>query len=309
MEISYTKFDKQAIIESIKSFGKKIGIILAIYWFFIYVYNTLNQFIDINLYFTCTLKIVVSIITNILLFSFIFESNYNKQIKKTSKDKSILTPISLIFIFITFIFVSNFLSSILGKILKIFGLSSNSNNYVYNNVGEYILLIITTIIVPAFAEEFAFRRCMLNSLRKYGDSIAIIVSSVCFGLLHSNVEQMVFAILCGFALGYIYIYTNNYTIVVCLHIINNAISFLFNIISIQVSEQMYNCTFDIFIISAIVIGVIGFVYLSREKADFLYINGFEGDILFSERITALIKGILISSFIATIVFFTISIIL
>ena len=66
-----------------------------------------------------------------------------------------------------------------------------------------------TAIVPAVFEEFAFRGVVLNKLRKFGDSYAIIMSAVLFGLMHGNLSQIPFAFILGLVIGFIAVKTNS----------------------------------------------------------------------------------------------------
>lgn len=58
------------------------------------------------------------------------------------------------------------------------------------------------LLIPAVLEEFLFRGVILRSLRQFGDSFAIVVSSVSFGLIHYNLTRDLRAFALGMALGY-----------------------------------------------------------------------------------------------------------
>ncbi len=91
-------------------------------------------------------------------------------------------------------------------------------------VGAIALLFVKTAIVPSFIEEFAVRGFLLQTIRKYGDGFAIIMSSLVFSLLHANAVQIPFAFLAGLALGYVYCKTNSIWTSVLVHFLNNALS-------------------------------------------------------------------------------------
>ncbi len=74
-----------------------------------------------------------------------------------------------------------------------------------------------TAVVPPFVEEFLFRGVILSQFRKYGDVFAVIASALLFGLLHRNFSQIVFAFICGLALGITLVRTNNIWIPVGIH--------------------------------------------------------------------------------------------
>lgn len=72
------------------------------------------------------------------------------------------------------------------------------------------------------AEELVFRGFILKSLEKYGKTFAIIISSILFGLMHTNLIQSIFAMIVGFILGYV---AMNYSLKwsILLHAINNCL--------------------------------------------------------------------------------------
>ena len=78
-----------------------------------------------------------------------------------------------------------------------------------SGVFGFLLSFIATAIVPALIEEFACRGIVLGVLKKYGQTFAIISSSLIFGIMHGNFEQIPFAVLVGLVLGYIYVKTGS----------------------------------------------------------------------------------------------------
>ena len=72
----------------------------------------------------------------------------------------------------------------------------------------WLTLAIVVIIGPAI-EELIFRKLMIDRLSRYGNAVAIIVSSVSFGLFHGNFHQLFYATLSGLVFGFIYAKTRN----------------------------------------------------------------------------------------------------
>ena len=77
-------------------------------------------------------------------------------------------------------------------------------------------------ILGPVAEEVIYRGFVLRSLEKYGKILAIVVSSLFFGLMHGNLAQIFYAFLVGLVLGYV---TLEYSIrwAILLHILNNGL--------------------------------------------------------------------------------------
>lgn len=85
----------------------------------------------------------------------------------------------------------------------------------------YLWQVLSVAVVPAFVEEFAIRGVVLNSLRKYGDVFAVVVSSVFFGLMHGNIMQAPFAMILGVAIGWLVIKTGSLWTGIAIHFMNN----------------------------------------------------------------------------------------
>ena len=86
--------------------------------------------------------------------------------------------------------------------------------------------LIFIAVLPAIMEEFAFRKVIFGLTRKHGFYPAAILSSVCFGLMHQNFLQGIFAFGMGMIFCYIYEKTGRIWVTMLLHFANNAISVL-----------------------------------------------------------------------------------
>ncbi|MDO5448797.1 MAG: CPBP family intramembrane metalloprotease, partial [Clostridia bacterium] len=85
----------------------------------------------------------------------------------------------------------------------------------------YLWQVLSVAIVPAVVEEFAVRGVMLQSLRKYGDLFAMIVSSLFFGLMHGNCLQAPFAFILGMVIAWLVIKTDSLWTGIAIHFMNN----------------------------------------------------------------------------------------
>lgn len=80
----------------------------------------------------------------------------------------------------------------------------------------YAILRVVTI-VPIY-EELIFRHYFISELKlKYKSWIAIVISSVLFGLLHQDLEQSVYAFIIGLLFGTLYHYKYSLWSIIYLH--------------------------------------------------------------------------------------------
>lgn len=86
---------------------------------------------------------------------------------------------------------------------------------------EVLLAVLQGCLFPAVFEEFAFRGVLLHSLKKYGDWFAILMSALWFGMAHTGIMQVIFAMLAGMLFGYIVTVTQSIWPAVAVHFLNN----------------------------------------------------------------------------------------
>lgn len=114
--------------------------------------------------------------------------------------------------------IGQFLNKLIGKLIG--NEINNSLNELVDNSPVWLLFAVAVIIGPII-EELMFRKFMIDRLSRYGDLLAIIVSSVSFGLFHGNFYQFFYAAMFGFILGYIYTKTRNIKYSILMHMIIN----------------------------------------------------------------------------------------
>lgn len=131
-----------------------------------------------------------------------------------------------------------------------------------NSVVSCIAEILSTILLPAIIEEFAFRCCSLGVLRKYGKAFGVVVVSIIFGAIHANIIQFIFATCVGLILGYITVKTDNVIIAMIVHGLNNALSVIGDITDyISGSNTLGDKISTAIMLIWPVLGVFGMIYL------------------------------------------------
>ena len=83
--------------------------------------------------------------------------------------------------------------------------------------------IFMVVIIAPFVEEFLFRKVLIDRVRVYGDKVTILLSGILFGLFHGNLFQVVYAMLLGMLLAYIYLKSGRIAYCIGIHMIVNII--------------------------------------------------------------------------------------
>ena len=86
-----------------------------------------------------------------------------------------------------------------------------------------ILVFALVVVVGPIIEEFIFRKLLIDRISKYGEVLAIVISSVAFGLFHGNFYQFFYASFLGLIFGYVYVKTGKWIYPAMLHILFNFI--------------------------------------------------------------------------------------
>lgn len=96
-----------------------------------------------------------------------------------------------------------------------------------NAVQELILrmepwtILLVAVIAAPIAEEFLFRKCLLDRIAGYGQITSMLVSGVLFGLAHGNFYQFFYAFALGVIFAYVYLKTGNVWHTIGLHMMIN----------------------------------------------------------------------------------------
>ena len=182
--------------------------------------------------------------------------------KFSKPKKEALVPLLLVGLGVCMI--ANVLGSMFSSVFSAIGIESTPTDFESDILKGWFFPVISILggaILPALVEEFALRGVVLGSLRKYGDTFAIIVSAALFGIMHGNLEQMPFAFIIGLYLGFITVKTGSVWSAVLLHLINNGFAFMFSIFAsvLGQAEIIINATYFFVMI------ILGLVGIAKAK--------------------------------------------
>ncbi len=136
-----------------------------------------------------------------------------------------------------------------------------------DGLGGAIVMTTVVTIMTGLIEEFAFRGILLTSLRKYGDTFAVIVSSALFGLLHRNPVSVFSAFLLGMVMGYAVIISKSMWTAVIIHTLNNLQAIAFSITSFGSALVFSLIVTMLMVVVGITAIVIAIVYRQKAKGE------------------------------------------
>lgn len=131
-----------------------------------------------------------------------------------------------------------------------------------------VLNIVSTAVLPAFAEELIFRGYVQGALKPFGNGIAIVLSAFLFGIFHGNILQFPFAFFMGLVFGWLFVATDSIWPCILVHFGNNLMSVLLDWFAKAYPDtQTEQITVVFTVVAAIGVVALGALLL-RDKGGF-----------------------------------------
>lgn len=129
--------------------------------------------------------------------------------------------------------------NLIGTLLSLL-LSGGSAQNALNDIltGKPLYLIIFTVLLAPFLEEFIFRKQLVDRLGKYGEKTTIFFSGITFGLFHMNLFQFFYAFGLGVIFAYVYTRTRMLRYSVIMHMIINFMGAVIAPAIVRLSESI-----------------------------------------------------------------------
>jgi len=156
-----------------------------------------------------------------------------------------------------FCILANLVSSYIIRLISAFGLELSSPDLPLPDGALGVTVsFFRVVVVAAMVEELCFRGVVMGNLRRYGDFFAVFMASLVFALMHCNLIQAPFALIVGFALGYLCIRTGSLWTAVAVHALNNTISLVFSYLLERYDETAVNLAYTVLIDALMAAGAI-----------------------------------------------------
>lgn len=204
------------------------------------------------------------------IFNLFADKNVSEDIKTERRKSTARDYICLSFFTLGTTFVGLLISTYLESFINVFGLATNEDLFImeYENIwARLIYMAVVCICAPIF-EELLFRGVILHSLRRFGDTFAIVCSAILFGLMHNNVQQIPHAIIGGFIFGYIVVKRGSLISSMILHAVNNIFVTVMDLVATQISGYNENLSLIVqYVVITVTVSfcVILFVYYLKKN--------------------------------------------
>lgn len=87
-----------------------------------------------------------------------------------------------------------------------------------------VILILSVAVIAPISEEIIFRGIILKGMaNKMNPTLALVMSSLFFSIIHMNIPQGINAFLIGLIIGFIYLNTSSIYLCIFAHFVNNTV--------------------------------------------------------------------------------------
>lgn len=145
---------------------------------------------------------------------------------------------------------------------------------------QIIIYFIYCAIVAPVAEELLFRGAICKSLEIYGKKTAILLSAILFALMHTNVEQLLYSFVAGIFLAWVFVETKSIIYPIILHLINNSLSVVGDVIYLKCTPEAYEIYSDVSSAAVLVLmalGIVGYVASLKKGRSAISVNAMKPD--------------------------------
>lgn len=206
------------------------------------------------------LMLAIPIVLGLLLCRFYLKSRdvhpiYVKRVKPSY-------GLSLLMFSASAIVVGNYVSTFVVNLMEQIGIAPSDIPQMQDgSMRAFLLNFLIIAVLPAILEEIMFRGLVMQSLRFAGDTIAVVVSSILFAMVHGTLYQIPFAFVLGLMLGCIALKTGNILFSMILHFFNNAMAVILEYVCINHTEEFGEQVSIIYFAVLAIVGIMGAAFL------------------------------------------------
>ena len=154
--------------------------------------------------------------------------------------------------------ISMFVQSLVENLTGMSGVNEQftASMSIDDNLLKSVVLVVYMVIIAPITEEMLCRGLVLNSLSPVSRTFALIASSMIFGIMHGNFNQMFNGFLLGLVLGYIALKSGSIIYSIITHMLCNANAmFMECVYSYAIGGELEEKLYSIHCIAMLVIGI------------------------------------------------------
>lgn len=119
----------------------------------------------------------------------------------------------------------------------------------------FFFQILYGVIVAPIVEETLYRGLAIHLLKPYGKGMAVIISSLIFGLMHGNLSQAASAFAIALVMGTIAVQCNSIVPTIIIHMLNNIVATIPDFADILGNDAIYS-VYTVIVLLSLVLGTL-----------------------------------------------------
>lgn len=197
--------------------------------------------------------------------------------------------------------IASFSSDVLDALLQSVGLyASQSNAALPSDTFGIVLYIVLYVVLSPLVEELLFRGLIMQSLRRFGDGVALLCSSVLFALVHPNILMLPYAFLTGLVIGYFVLRSGSVVTGIVMHLANNLLLTIYHAAAKGLTPTWSNIVMQGIFIVFIVAALFAVKFAVRRDENIFSLAPARMALSFKGRIRALCgSGVMVVYFLVT----------
>ncbi len=129
-----------------------------------------------------------------------------------------------------------------------------------DNMLQNVVLVLYTVVIAAITEELLMRGIVLKALSPISKTFALFASSLLFGLMHGNFNQMFNGFLLGMVIGYAALKSRSLWLPMIIHMCANAHAMILSLLEYKLGKSI-EAFESVYVIALALIGVAAAVLL------------------------------------------------
>lgn len=167
----------------------------------------------------------VSYAPKLLVFWFLYRKYRKLNHLLPTYKNNFLFPVIMLFATFSFGMCGSYITKVINYTLQLlFGVGEIPNvmeqTAPIDSSSGLVMLVFSAIVAP-ICEELIYRKLLLGSMRPMGETPAILLSSLIFGLAHGNFDQFAYAMLSGIVFAILAVRYRSIIPTIVLHVLNN----------------------------------------------------------------------------------------
>ena len=123
-----------------------------------------------------------------------------------------------------------------------------------------MMLVVMVALIGPILEEIVFRKLLIDAIGRYNAGVAVIISGVVFGIIHSNISQFFYTFAFGLFLGFIYLKTGRLLYTIIMHVsVNLFFGTMSTILKRFTETELGTMIFGLYGLALITIAITGIV--------------------------------------------------